>query len=101
LRTMYYAEGVPLHSPGLSAPGGLPWVWPSFIHLPCKGCTSSGALFNPFRVSAFLLFPTQGSPASRTTLGYGVQLLRSIFRDGTQLLDGFLDLPKSMGYIVM
>jgi len=43
----------------------------------------SRTLFNPYRVGALFSFETQGSPASRATLGWGVQLFQSNF-DGEQ-----------------
>jgi len=46
-----YAAGVELHSPGLSAFGGLPWEPAPKIFQPCRGCTDrSTTLWYPFRV---------------------------------------------------
>ncbi len=47
---MFYAEGVSLPSPGLSAFSGLPWVCASHNPRPRRGCTFSQALFNPWYV---------------------------------------------------
>jgi hypothetical protein len=76
---MLYAAGVSLPSPGQAALERTTLgLAESFPPTP-KGLHCSAGAVQPLQGWRHFPFPTQGNPASRITLGYGVKRLRRIF----------------------